>query len=127
SEENLTSKVWDKLGITSLHIPPAKEKKGKKPPAKVGRMPKNISEAEKMIRKLRTTAGSAIYRARKSIVEPVFGQIKRALDFDEFKLRGLKRVNQEFSFVSAIHNFKKLYTYAPADYFDAPEFAALTG
>lgn len=120
SEENLTSKVWDKLGITSLHIPPAKEEKGKKPPAQVGRMPKDISVAEEMVRKLRTTAGSAIYRARKSIVEPVFGQIKRALDFDEFKLRGIKRVNQEFSFVCAIHNFKKLYTHGS-------QFAASTG
>ncbi len=120
SEENLTSKVWDKLGITNLHIPPAKEEKGKKPPAPVGRMPKDISVADKMVRKLRTSAGSAIYRARKSIVEPVFGQIKRALDFDEFKLRGLKRVNQEFSFVCAIHNFKKLYTHGF-------QFAANTG
>lgn len=120
SEENLTHKVWDKLGITSLHIPPAKEEKGKKPPAKVGRMPKDSSEADKMVRKLRTRAGSAIYRARKAIVEPVFGQIKRALDFDEFKLRGLKRVNQEFSFVCAIHNFKKLYTHGF-------QFAAGTG
>jgi hypothetical protein len=127
SEDNLTNKVWDRLGYTNLHIPPAKEEKGKKPPAKVGRMPKDISEAEKMTRKLRTRAGSTTYRARKSIVEPVFGQIKRVLDFDEFKLRGLKRVNQEFSFVTAIHNFKKLYTYSPADYFDAPEFAARTG
>ena len=111
SEENLTSKVWDKLGITSLNIPAAREEKGKKPPATVGRMPKDMTEAEKMVRKLRTRAGSAIYRARKSIVEPVFGQIKRCLSFDEFRLRGLKRVNQEFSFVCAIHNFKKLYTY----------------
>jgi len=111
SEANMTSKVWDKLGITSLHIPPAKEEKGKKPPAPVGRMPKDISEAEKMVRKLRTTAGSAIYRARKAIVEPVFGQIKRTLCFDEFKLRGLKSVNQECNFVCAIHNFKKLYTH----------------
>jgi hypothetical protein len=111
SEANITNPLWNKLGTTNLHIPPAKEKKGKKPPAKVGRMPKNISEAERMVRKLRTRAGSTIYRARKSIVEPVFGQIKRALDFDEFKMRGLKRVNQEFSFVCAIHNFKKLYTH----------------
>jgi hypothetical protein len=127
SEENLTNKVWERLGFTSLHIPPAKEEKGKKPAAKVGRMPKDISEADKMVRKLRTRAGSTTYRARKSIVEPVFGQIKRALDFDEFKLRGLKRVNQEFGFVCAIQNFKKIYTYAPADYFDAPEFAARAG
>jgi transposase len=127
SEENLTNKVWNKLGITSLHIPPAKEEKGKKPAAKVGRMPKDISEAEKMVRKLRTRAGRDIYRKRKSIVEPVFGQIKRALDFDEFRLRGLKRVNQEFSFVCAIQNFKKIYTYAPDNFFDASQFVASTG
>jgi transposase len=120
SEENLTHKVWDKLGFTNLHIPPTKEQKGKKPQAPVGRIPKDISETEKMVRKLKTRAGRTIYRARKSIVEPVFGQIKRALDFDEFKLRGLKLVNQEFGFICAIHNFKKLYTYSV-------QFAASTG
>jgi transposase len=120
SEDNLTNKVWDKLGITSLHIPPRKEEKGKKPKAAIGRMPKDISEADKMVRKLRTRAGKVIYRARKAIVEPVIGQIKRALDFDEFRLRGLKRVNEEFSFVCAIHNFKKLYTHGF-------QFAAGTG
>ena len=120
SEANVSSPLWDKLGITELHIPPAKQEKGKKQPASVGRMPKDISEAEKMVRKLRTKAGSAIYSARKSIVEPVFGQIKRALDFDEFKLRGLQQVNHEFSFVCAIHNFKKLYTHGF-------QFAASTG
>jgi transposase len=111
SEENLTHTVWEKLGVTNLHIPPAKEEKGKKPPAAVGRMPKDMTEAEKMVRKLRTRVGSAIYRKRKSVVEPVFGQIKQTLDFEEFRLRGLKRVNQEFGFVCAIHNFKKLYTH----------------
>ena len=83
-------------------------------------MRKDISEAEKMMRKLKTRAGMVIYRARKAIVEPVFGQIKRTLDFDEFKLRGLKQVNQEFSFICAIHNFKKLFT-------NGVEFATRTG
>ena len=34
------------------------------------------SAAEKMREKLRTTAGQEVYKMRKAVVEPVFGQIK---------------------------------------------------
>ena len=35
----------------------------------------------------------AIYALRKTIVEPVFGQIKGARGLDRFRLRGLEKVN----------------------------------
>ena len=40
-----------------------------------------------MKRKLQTKAGRAVYAARKTIVEPVFGQIKQARGFRQFLLR----------------------------------------
>jgi hypothetical protein len=35
--------------------------------------------------------GAAIYAKRKTIVEPVFGQIKQARGFRQFLLRGLEK------------------------------------
>ena len=117
SEANLTSEEWDELGPTHLYIPPGKEEKGKQSPAPVGRIPKDATVSELMRRKLKTRAGRSIYRLRKSIVEPVIGQIKCALEFDEFRLRGLAQVKQEWSFVCTIHNILKIfrsgYQFAP--------------
>jgi len=111
SEANVTS---EELAETELYVPPGKECMGKNLPSLVGRIPNDLSVAHRMWRKLRTTAANAVYRRRKCIVEPVIGQIKKcALDFDQFKLRGLKRVNHEFSFVCAMHNLLKLYRYGP--------------
>jgi len=48
-----------------------------------------------MKRKLKTKVGATIYARRKSIVEPVFGQIKQARGFRQFLLRGLEKVQGE--------------------------------
>jgi hypothetical protein len=49
----------------------------------------------------------AIYGKRKTIVEPVFGQIKNS-GFRSFSVRGKEKVAGEFSLVCATHNFKKI-------------------
>ena len=46
--------------------------------------------------KLQTAAGHAVYALRKAIVEPVFGQIKRARGFRQFLLRGLRKVQAAY-------------------------------
>jgi IS5 family transposase len=48
------------------------------------------------------------YRLRKQVVEPVFGQIKQAMGFRQFLLRGLARVQAEWSLVCTAHNLLKL-------------------
>jgi transposase len=48
------------------------------------------------------------YRLRKSIVEPVFGQIKQARGFRQFMLRGLEKTQREWSSVCTVHNLLKL-------------------
>ena len=48
------------------------------------------------------------YRLRKQVVEPVFGQIKQAMGFRQFLLRGLARVKAEWSLVCTAHNLLKL-------------------
>jgi len=42
-----------------------------------------------MERKLSYKVGQAVYALRKTVVEPVFGQIKGARGLDRFRLRGL--------------------------------------
>jgi transposase len=48
------------------------------------------------------------YRLRKQIVEPVFGQIKQAMGFRQFLLRGLRSVQDEWRLVCLAHNLLKL-------------------
>jgi transposase len=74
-----------------------------------GRIPKNLTAKQKMARKLRTKKGGETYSKRKSIVEPVFGQIKRARGFVQFSLRGLAKMRGEWALVCLTHNLLKLF------------------
>jgi transposase len=78
-------------------------------PAPRGRIPRAATGVERMARKLRTQAGAAIYATRKTIVEPVLGQIKQGRGFRQFLLRGLEKVRAEWALVCATHNVLKLY------------------
>lgn len=74
-----------------------------------GPIPKSATLVDRMKRKLATKAGRAIYALRKTIVEPVFGQIKQAQGFRHFLLRGYEKVQGEWALVCATHNLLKLY------------------
>ena len=74
-----------------------------------GRPPKDLTVQEKMARKLRTKKGRETYSKRKSIVEPVFGQIKRARGFVQFSLRGIEKMRGEWAIVCLTHNLLKLF------------------
>jgi hypothetical protein len=74
-----------------------------------GRMAKDLTVKEKMARKLRTKKGRPRYSRRKCIVEPVFGQIKRARGFVQFSLRSLTKRRGEWSLVCLTHNLLKLF------------------
>jgi transposase len=78
-------------------------------PCPRGPLPKTATRVDRMARKLHTKAGKAIYAARKAIVEPVFGQIKQARGFRQFLLRGIEKVQGEWSLVCTTHNILKLY------------------
>jgi transposase len=79
------------------------------PTAPRGRPPADLTAKEKMARKLRTKKGRATYAKRKSIVEPVFGQIKRCRGFTQFLLRGMEKIRGEWSLVCLTHNLLKLF------------------
>lgn len=62
---------------------------------------------QQMNSKMEKEAAKAIYKERKIIVEPVFGQIKN-MGFRGFSVRGKEKVAGEFSLVCAVHNIKKI-------------------
>lgn len=76
---------------------------------KRGPLPKGSTRVDRMKRKLQTKAGANIYAARKSIVEPVFGQIKHARGYRRFLMRGVEKVKAEWALVCATHNILKMY------------------
>ena len=79
------------------------------PPAPRGRIPRDLSPRDRMRRKLRTKRGRKRYALRMETVEPVFGQIKAGRGFRQFLLRGLGKVNGEWSLICTGHNLLKLF------------------
>lgn len=71
--------------------------------------PAEASPKEKMAYKLATKIGKAIYRLRKSTVEPIFGIIKEIMGFRQFSLRGLKNVTGEWCLVCLAYNLKNMH------------------
>ena len=69
----------------------------------------DASPKVQMAYKLQTEVGRAIYRARKSTVEPVIGLIKEVLGFRQFSLRGLTAAAGEWSLVCLAFNLKRLH------------------
>jgi len=109
SAEAVTSPV---LTGVNLLVPPDRKKQSDPSRDDIGECSEassSPSEAEKMRQKLRTEAGHDLYRMRKAIVEPVFGQTKEARGFRRFLLRGVENVGCEFDLISLTHNLLKLF------------------
>ena len=71
--------------------------------------PPGASVAEVMAHRLDTKAGKDLYGLRKETVEPVFGIIKEALGFRRFLMRGLEKVDLEWTLVTTSYNLKRLF------------------
>ncbi|HMJ36877.1 MAG TPA: IS1182 family transposase [Baekduia sp.] len=78
-------------------------------PAPRGPIPKDAAPKQLMARKLKQKAGAALYARRKTIVEPVFGQIDTVQDARQLLLRGRDPARQQWRFHCAIHNLLKLH------------------
>jgi transposase len=63
----------------------------------------------RMAAKLQTEEGKEIYRQRKKIVEPVFGQVKFNLGFRRFRLKGSDKAGGEWTLVCLVHNINKIH------------------
>jgi transposase len=95
-----------------LHVATGKQKHGE--PSTAADDDATVATAEcslleHMKQKLKTEAGRDLYRMRKAIVEPVFGQIKEWRGFRRFLLRGLQKVRAEWKLICLTHNLLKLF------------------
>lgn len=107
SDESLTAIAGTPI---DAYISTRKQKHGEQlGPCPRGPLPKTATIVDRMTRKLQTKTGAAAYAARKGIVEPVIGQIKQARGFRQFLLRGMEKVQGEWSLVCTTHNILKLY------------------
>ena len=97
------------LGVDPFIAPEQTRHGHRPPPAPRGRIPKALSPRDRMRRKLRTKRGRQRYALRMATVEPVFGQIKEGRGFRQFLLRGLEKVNGEWSLICTGHNLLKLF------------------
>lgn len=104
SEANVTSPA---LAGTELYIPPNQKETSGAITGGMGRP--GMQAAVDMRAKLSSDLGKAIYRLRKAIVEPVFGQIKDARGIRHFLLRGLEKVEAEWQLICMTHNLLKLF------------------
>ena len=66
-------------------------------------------ERLRMKKKMETEEGKGIYDLRKTVVEPVIGNIKYNFGFDEFLVRGLEGAKLELNIASIAHNLKKIW------------------
>jgi transposase len=109
SEANATD---EKGAGIDLHIATGRMKHDQAMATKSGPPPDQATPKQAMQHKLRTDAGRTIYKMRKAIVEPVFGQIKEVRGFRRFSLRGLEKVQAEWKLVCATSNLLKLFRFA---------------
>jgi transposase len=79
------------------------------PPAPRGRITKDATPKQRMARKLRTKTGRAVYGRRKTIVEPVFGQMDTVQNARQLLLRGKDAARDQWRFHCAVHNLLKLH------------------
>jgi transposase len=98
------------LSSVDLYVTPDSSKKTEQ----VAELPsaslaKDQAVIAQMREKLKTEIGRAIYKQRKLIVEPVFGQVKEVRGFRRFSFRGLQKNEAEWSLICLTHNLLKLF------------------
>ncbi len=106
SEANATA---ESVAEIDLHIATGRIKHGVPIETTSGPPAEQATAKQAMAHKLRTEAGRSIYKMRKAIVEPVFGQIKERRGFRRFSLRGLDNVRSEWKLVCLTSNLLKLF------------------
>ena len=104
-QEQMESIVSD--GIVVLVRPDGDQRKGTRPGWDRG-------YPAFMRRVLETEQGGGLYRKRKTMIEPVFGQTKFNRRADRFQRRGTSAVRSEWRLITATHNLMKLHRHQAA-------------
>jgi transposase len=94
-------------GIQVLIPPDANKRKGARPGWNGGLY-------AFMRRVLATPAGTALYRKRTAMIEPVFGDIRFNRKIDRFQRRGRAACRSEWRLITASHNLRKLWRHTTA-------------
>ncbi|MBK9168189.1 MAG: transposase [Bryobacterales bacterium] len=81
-------------------------------PTQEGKKFRSNPTMERMRELLKTDEARATYKRRKTIVEPVFGQIKQQRGIREFRLRRFEKTKAEWLLICLTHNLLKLYRHA---------------
>ncbi|MHC4925326.1 MAG: transposase [Planctomycetota bacterium] len=89
----------------------------REPPAR-GDPPQDADARERMRHKVNTNEGREVYKRRKCVPEPVFGQLKQARGFRQFLHRGIQKARCEFSLICTGHNILKLFRSTASGEFD---------
>jgi transposase len=79
------------------------------PPAPRGPIPRDATPKQRMARKLKNRRGRTAYAKRKTIVEPVFGQMETVQSARRLLLRGEAAARAQWRFHCAVHNLLKLH------------------
>jgi len=104
-ESNGGPTVYAAVGKSSHHRTVADlEQRAEPPPLEAG-----AAVSVVMAHRLRTQAGRALYKLRQQTVEPVFGIIKEVMGFRRFLMRGLEKVQLEWTLVCLAYNLKRLH------------------
>jgi transposase len=106
SEDNLRSTSEHGL---DPHIATGRLRHCEPPPAPRGPIAKSATAKQRMARKLRTKRGRAVYARRKTIAEPVFGQIDTVQNGRRLLLRGKPAARAQWRLQCAVHNLLKLH------------------
>ncbi len=106
SEDNL--KALRRRRVNAYIATGKMHRRYRQPAAPRGRIPAHLTLRQRMARKLLTRAGSAIYRLRQQVAEPVFGQIKNK-GLVRLLLRGETNCQAEWLLHCTGHNLTKLH------------------
>lgn len=64
---------------------------------------------KQMRQRMRSPEGRALYARRKGMVEPVFGILKEQRGMRSFRMRGIAKVEIEFTLAATAHNLIRMY------------------
>jgi hypothetical protein len=110
SEDNLAAAAARQARTsTDTLIATGRLRHGQPPAADLDALPAPASLKDRMARRLRTPSGRADYARRKTIVEPVFGQISTRQNGKRLLLRGLPAARGEWRLLAGCHNIHKLF------------------
>jgi hypothetical protein len=108
TEDDLTVPGPDRL------IAPGKNRDLPRPGQHPPPLPEDADAATRMIHRLATAEGSALYKRRAPTVEPVNGHLKERIALRRFARRGLAACQAELDFAALVLNLGKFLRLDPA-------------